>query len=132
MKLSVVLESMVSVITTEPCEISITNGYVDVRKEGVLKLQISQEKVRIFNLKDRPYNAGLNEEEMAELHSLWRLIKWEEVNEITNGLVDCMPPFFEVNTLILDNINMYKRVLLKTGVNEFKQFKKFFETEYRY
>jgi len=132
MKLSIILESMVSVITTEPCRIIFANDYVQVKHENILKLEITREKIRVYNLNDRVWNAGMSAQEMAELHNLWRLIKWEDVKEICSGLVDCMPPFYEVNTQILDNINLYKRVLLKTGVSEFEQFKEFFETEYRY
>ena len=129
MKLSVILESMASCLSLEPCEITIRNGYFTIKREG-LEIEVNSECVAIRQKSDNP-REGFDAEQMSELHSLWRMIKWEQVKEVTSGL-DNLPPHYKVSTIILDDINMYKRVLLKTGVNEWKQFKQFFETEYRY
>lgn len=129
MKLSIILESIVSCVSIEPCEIKLRNGYFTIKREG-LEIEVNSECVAIRQKSDNP-REGFDAEQMSELHSLWRLIKWQEVNEVTSGL-EILPPHYRVNTLILDKINMYKKLLLQTGLNEWKQFKQFFETEYRY
>jgi len=129
MKLSIILESIVSCVSIEPCEIKLRNGYFTIKREG-LEIEVNSECVAIRQKSDNP-RQGFDAEQMSELHSLWRLIKWQEVFDVTSGL-EILPPHYRVNTLILDKINMYKKLLLQTGLNEWKQFKQFFETEYRY
>lgn len=130
MKLSIILESIASCVSIEPCEIKLRNGYFTIKREG-FEVEVNSECIAIRQNTENP-KLGFGAEQMSELHSLWRLIKWNEVNQITSGLVDLLPPHYRVNTFILDKINMYKKLLLQTGLNEFKQFKSFFETEYRY